>query len=239
MDAPFDPDPDLSSDWISDMVNDAPGDAVLDSTARNPGQANISFEDPSSPQQGDFNDSNERESYTIPEIDQQDTGQGCKCTNQLLAIIPELENNSMGRARIAVEGVLRLTRRGSSAISTHLDCHHYAPTGLTPTFMLTCVLVLVQVGACYTFLRRSLENPEWQKHLPVSVGDLAIEEGETRQRIMHAVLDAEICHTVALSNKLEEWGGQVQKGRNPLPWEPLLSFARQELDRALDQQRRV
>ena len=239
MDATFDPDPDLSSDWISDIVNDAPGDAVRDSTARNLGQANISFEDPSLAQQGDFNDSNERGSYTIPEIDQQDIGQGCKCIDQLLAIIAELENNSMGRAHIAVEGVLRLTRRGSSAISTHLDCHHDAPTGLTPTFMLTCVLVLIQIGACYTFLRRSLENPGWQKHLPVSVGDLAIEEGETRQRVMHAVLDAEIRQTVALNNKLEEWGGQVQTGPNPLPWELLLSFARQELGRALEQQRRV
>ena len=158
------------------------------------------------------------------------------CITELLIVTPELEQYSMGRVKISVDGVLRLTRRGFSAISNHLDCPCHTQTNSAQISLLACVLVLMQIGACYVFLRSSLEDPEYQKHLLVSVGGLTIEENETRRQVVHAVLDAEIRQTVGLSTRLEEWGIQLQTDLSGLPCKQLLLSVRQGLDRAFEQQ---
>ena len=239
LDASFDHDIDFTHDWRSDTVHDAHHSTTLDVFMPTLEQEQPSFIPPVLPLVGGSHVSNEVANSKTPGDNPQDASRGCTCTAESLAITPELQQYCTGRIKISVDGVLRLTRRGSSAISNHLDCPHHAQTNSAQTSLLACILILMQVAACYAFLRSSLEDPEYQKHLLVSVSGLTIEEDETRRHVIHAVLDAEIRQAVTLSTRLEEWGIQLQTGSNALPCELLLSSVRQELDRALEQRGRV
>jgi hypothetical protein len=237
LDASFEHDIDFTQDWMSSMVHGDHPTTPLDEFMPTLEQA--SFTPSVLPQDGNLNVSNEIISSKTPVDSPQDAGQECTCTVESLAIIPELQQYSTGRIQISVDEALRLTRRGFSAISSHLDCAHRARTNSAQTSLLACILILMQVAACYAFLRSSLEDPEYQKHLLVSVGGLTIEEDETRRHVVNAVLDADIRQAVFLSKRLEEWGNQLQAAFNALPCELLLSSVRQELDRVLGQRRRV
>jgi hypothetical protein len=236
LDLSFDHDFDFTQDWNSNMVSGAQHKTSLDSFCQT--LEHSPFAPPALPLVGGSHVSIEMPSTKAPVESPQDASQAgreCMCTAESLAMIPELQKYSTGRIELSVDGVLRLTRRGTSAISHHLGCPHHARTNSSQTSLLACILILMQVAACYTILRSSLEDPEYQKHFPVLVGGLNIEEDETRRHVVKAVLDAEVRKAAALNSRLEGWGLQLQTGSNALPYEQLLSFVRQELDRALEQ----
>jgi hypothetical protein len=234
-DASFDHDIDFAHDWMSSMVTGTHPTPALEACMPTLEQDQSTFASPVLPRIGASPVSNIMTRSKTPVESPQDGNRVCTCTAESLAIIPELQQYSTGRSKISIDRVLRLTRRGSSAISNHLDCPHHARANSAQTSLLACILILMQVAACYAFLRRSLEDPEYQKHLLVSVGGLTIEEDETRRHVVNAVLDAEVRQAVALSSRLEEWGSNLQAGPNALPCELLLSSVRQELDRELEQ----
>lgn len=226
-DLSFDHDEDFTHDWISNIRNDPQHKTTQDSFL--PELEQTSFMHPA----GESQISNQMGNKT-PAESPQDGNQGdpgCSCTAQSLAIIPELQQYSTRRMELSFDEVLRLTRRGTSAISNHLDCHN-TRSNSSRTSLLSCILVLMQVAACYTFLRKSVGDPACQKQLPVSVGGLNIEDDETRRHMVNVLLDAEIRKSVILNSRLEEWGLQLQMASNTLPCEPLLSSIRQELERA-------
>ncbi|KAH7139075.1 hypothetical protein B0J11DRAFT_575009 [Dendryphion nanum] len=231
LDASFDHDIDFTHDWMSSMVNDR--NAELDAFI--PALEQPSFTPPSLPPAGSHG-SNEIARSKTPIDSPQDASHGeCTCTAESLVIIPELQQYSTGHTKIPVDGVLRLTRRGFSAISNHIDCPHHARANAAQTSLLACILILMQVAACYSFLRSSMEDPEYQKQLLVSVGGLTIEEDETRRHVVNAVLDAEVRQALILSTRLENWGVQLQSGSSGIPCELLLSSVRQKLDSELEQ----
>lgn len=237
LDASFDHGIDLTHDWMSNMVNSAHHNAALDDFM--PTLEQSSFTPPVPPLADNLHVANGMTGSKTPVDSPQDASSGCTCPAESLAIIPELQQYSTGRTKISVDGVLRLTRRGFAVISNYLDCPHHVPSNPAQTSLLACILILMQVAACYVFLRSSLEDPEYQEHLLVSVGGLTIEEDETRRHVVNAVLDAEIRQAVTLSTRLEEWGDQLQTGSNALPCELLLSSVRQKLNQALEQQGRA
>ena len=220
---------------MSNMVSDTHHDTTLDPFASTIEQP--SFTPPTLPLVGGPQVPNEMAGSKTPVDSPQEANGACTCTAESLAIIPELQQYSTGRTKISVDGVLRLTRRGFSAISSHLDCPQHTRTTSAQTYLLASILILMQVATCYAFLRSSLEDPEYQKHLLVSVGGLTIEEDETRRHVVNAVLDAEIRQAVSLSARLEEWGVQLQTSSHALPCEQLLSSVRHKLDRALERGR--
>jgi len=157
----------------------------------------------------------------------------CRCAAESLAIVPELQQYATGRVKLSVDRALRLTRRGTSVISSHLDCPHHAGPNSTQTPLLACILVLMQVAACFASIRSSLDNPEHQRYLPVTVGELAIEEDETRLHVVNAVLEAGIRKAADLTTRLKDLGVQQQGGSGSLSCEPMLLLLRQELENAL------
>ncbi|EEA21611.1 hypothetical protein PMAA_054120 [Talaromyces marneffei ATCC 18224] len=184
---------------------------------------------------GKMHDSNEMANTKAPiEIPRNANQSGCESmwTSESLAIIPKLQQYSTGRINLSIDEVLRLARHGTSLVSDHFDGPHHATTNPLQTcsqpYLLTCILIIMQVAACYTFLRRSLEDPENQNHFPVSIGGLDIEEDEIRRRVVNTILDGEVRKTAILGTKL----GTLAVNTPSL--EPLLSFVRQELDRALE-----
>jgi hypothetical protein len=154
------------------------------------------------------------------------------CTVESLTIIPKLQQYSTGRIKLSVDEVLRLTRHGASLVSDHFGNPQHITMNpaqkCSQTCLLSCILVIMQVAACYTFLRNSLEDPENQNNFPVSIGGLDIEEDEIRQRVVNTILDAEIRKTKTLGTRLGTLAA------NTPSFEPLLYFVRQELDTALE-----
>lgn len=224
-------DVDFAEDWMSmaDMMNGAQYKTALDACL--PTLELSSFTPPGFPPLSSSQVSTEV-AHTGPLVNS--PPETCLCTSESLTIIPELQQYSTGRITLSVDNVLRLTRRGTSTILSHLDCPHQAKMNSSQTSLLACVLILMQVAACYTLLRGSLDDPEYRKHLPAfTVGGLNIEDDETRRHVVSAVLDAEVRSSVALSRRLEAWGLQLQSAPNALSSEPLLSSVRKELDKAV------
>ncbi|KAH8703046.1 hypothetical protein BGW36DRAFT_82182 [Talaromyces proteolyticus] len=234
LDLSFDRDLDSSQDWSANMANNTQHKNALDPFL--PTIEQSSFTTPILPLVDGAHDSTETASIKTPAETLQAANQaGCGCisTAESLAVIPKLQQYSTRRINLSVDGALRLTRQCTSVISNHVDCPHHARTTLSQTCLLTCLMILMQVSACYAFLRVSLDDPECHNLFPVSVGGLHIEDDETRRHVVTTVLDAEIRKALALSTRLETLA------TNALPFEPLLSFVRQELGLALEWPRLV
>jgi hypothetical protein len=230
---------DFAEDWasMSDMINGTHYKTTLD--AYLPALEPSSFTPPGFPASNIPHTSAELLHLKSSVDSRQEviqSGPACSCTSESLAIIPELQECSIGRAKLSVDGILHLTRRGTSTVSSHFDCPNHINTNLSQTSLLACILVLMQVAACYTVVRGSLEDPELRRSMPVSVGGLNIEDDETRRKVVNAVLDAEIRGSLALSRRLETWGMQLQTAPNALSCDLLLSSIHKELEKSLGQQ---
>lgn len=226
----------FGSDWmgISGMMDLGDFRPSLDTPLSVPEQS--SFTPPGLPihgQSASSNDATQPNSRTDSPQSFQMKSALCQCGNNSLEVIPELQQYSTGRLKLSVDNALRLARRGASTISNHLDCpHHSATNSSSQTCLLACILILFQVAASYRFLQNSLNDSESQNSLPISLGDLRIEDYDTQKHVVNAVLAAEIRSIVALSMRLEEWSGNLQSSLSALPCGPLLAALKQELENA-------